>query len=443
MLKSNFQIQRHDYVSIASLAQQISSLASQITSYLSSNAHPEPSFEVGGGVVPVSAEYEALRVPLNDAALDLLRLINGPRNTLRNFLFSHYDLASLQVALDRRFFHHVPLYDSDNGDGAGNKATITEVAEKAGMDENRTGRVLKMLSTHRIFEQVPGEPDTFRHTASSALLARDADFHAMADMQMDDMIKATSETSTMITSSPLAADHQNHSAFHQRFGIPLYLYLEQHPYKAKRFAQAMSSWSQIDRQITDLSNSYTWGSLGKGTVVDVGGGSGHISIALARQFPSLRFVVQDISHHMLSHAESSELGGRVTFQQHDFFQPQPVRGASVYLVRQVLHNYNDADSVKILAALVPALEVRPSATRLLINDIVLPDSHSGGVTSKYEEHHLRQVDFCMMVALGAKQRSQFEFDQVLKRADKRFEIVNVWRNPLGIGLVEVRLASAV
>lgn len=441
MSDSKVQLHRHHEVSVASLAEQISSLSSQISLYLSSNAHPEPSFGVDGGVVPVSTEYEALRAPLNDAALDLLRLINGPRNTLRNFGFCHYDLAALQVALDRRFFHHVPLNDRDD-DGTTNKATIAEVAEKAGMDQDRTGRVLKLLSTHRIFEQVQGEPDTFRHTASSALLARDTNFHAMADMQMDDMIKATSETSTMITSSPIAADHENHSAFHQRFGIPMYLYLEQHPEKAKRFAQAMSSWSQIDRQITDLSNSYPWASLGEANVVDVGGGSGHISIALARLFPSLRFTVQDISQHMLSHAESSDLGGRVTFQQHDFFQPQPVRDASVFLLRQVLHNYNDADSVKILAALVPALEACPPATRLLINDIVLPDSHSGGAVSKYEEHHLRQVDFCMMVALGAKQRSQLEFDQVLKTADKRFKIVNVWRNPLGIGLVEVRLASA-
>ncbi|KAK4228090.1 O-methyltransferase-domain-containing protein [Podospora fimiseda] len=426
--------------SISSLAEQISLLSSQVTSYLSSTGHPEPTFRADSGDVPVSTEYEALRARLNDAALDLLRLINGPRNTLRELVFAHYDLAALQVALDRRFFHHVPL----NDDG---KATIAEVAEKAGMDQDRTGRVLKFLSTHRIFEQVQGEPDTFKHTALSAVFARDADFHAMAYMQMDDGLKASSETSTMIARSPLAADHEHHSAFHQRFGISLYTYLEQYPNKAKQFAQAMSGWSHIDSQITYLSNSYPWASIGQGHVVDVGGGSGHISMALARQFPFLRFTVQDISKtQMLSQADMdlSDLGsGRVTFQQHDFFQPQPVRDASVFLLRQVLHNYNDADAVKILSALVPALEGCPSTTRLLINDIVLPGSDSGtGAVSKYEEHHLRQVDFSMMVALGAKQRSKLDFDQLLKKSDKRFEIMNVWRNPLGIGLVEVRLARA-
>jgi len=433
-----------DQVSITALAEQISSLCSQVTSFLSSNNHPQPSFGVDGGAVPSSAEYEALRAPLNDAALDLIRLINGPRNTLREFVFSHYDLAALQVALDRRFFNHVPL-SRDNDEAANSKATVAEVAEKAGMDQDRTGRVLKLLSTHRIFEQVPGELETFRHTAGSALLARDADFHAMCDMQMDDMIKATSELSTTISRSPLAADQENHSAFHQRFGMPMYLYLEQHPAKAKRFAQAMTSYSQIDRQISDLVQTYPWASLVEGAkVVDVGGGSGHISMALARQFPSLRFTVQDISPHMLS-AESSnlDLADRLTFEQHNFFQPQPMRhsDASIFFVRQVLHNYNDADAVKILAGLIPALEACAPTTRLLINDVVLPDTDSTSSVTKYEEHHLRQVDFCMMVALGAKQRSRREFEQVLKKADQRFEIARVWPNPLGVGLLEVVLSN--
>lgn len=43
-----------------------------------------------------------------------------------------------------------------------------------------------------------------------------------------------------------------------------------------------------------LSGAYPWGELGLGesggTVVDVGGGNGHVSFALARARPGLRFV---------------------------------------------------------------------------------------------------------------------------------------------------------
>ncbi len=237
---SSMEAIRCDNASIVALAERILSLSSQISLYLELNAHSEPNFTPNSPPVPDSPEYEALRAPLNDAALDLLRLVNGPKSSLREFFFSHYDLAALQVALDRRFFNHVPLPTLHGA----NKASIAEVAEQAGMDEDRTGRVLKLLATHRIFEEVEGESGFFKHTANSALLARDGDFHATADMQMDDMLKAAAETSAVISSSPLAIEQDNSSAFHQRFGVSMYQYYERNPEKGTRFARAMSSWSQ-------------------------------------------------------------------------------------------------------------------------------------------------------------------------------------------------------
>ncbi|KAH8727769.1 O-methyltransferase-domain-containing protein [Phaeosphaeriaceae sp. PMI808] len=434
-------------VSIATLAQRISALSSQITSYYSANSLPSPNFTPNAPATPETPEYEALRGPLNDAALDLLRLVNGPKNTLQQLFFSQYDIAAMQVALDKRFFESVPLpseaskdADSLQSSDKSPKASVEDIAKKANMDVNRTSRVLKMLATHRIFAEVESKDDgeAFTHTAGSALLARDSGFYAVGEMCLTDMFPAASASADAITASPFLSD-ASHSPFSQRYGGSMYKYFEQHPEKAQRFGKAMGSWSQFDRQISELHNGFPWASLGNGTVVDIGGGSGHISVGLARSFPSLKFIVQDISAHMLPQSQDEDISSRITFQTYDFFTPQPVHSASesiVFLLRQCLHNNNDDDAIKIIQQIVPALERSSRGTRLLINDVVLPDRD---VVTRSEEHYLRQIDVCMMVTLGAKQRSESEWKKLIKAADERLEVMSVRRSPIGLGLVEIAL----
>ena len=152
-------------------------------------------------------------------------------------------------------------------------------------------------------------------------------------------------------------------------------------------------------------------------------------------FPSLEFVVQDISPHMLSETDR-DVEGRVTFQQHNFFDPQPARSASAFVIRQCLHNYDDRDAARIVRAVVPALERCARGTPLLISDIVLPDT---GTISRSQEHHLRQIDCCMMVLQGAKQRSKVEFTRLIKEADERLKIANMRTSLIGLSLIEIHL----
>lgn len=132
-------------------------------------------------------------------------------------------------------------------------------------------------------------------------------------------------------------------------------------------------------------DSFDWDSVKDGTVVDVGGSHGVVSIELARRFPSLRFIVQD---HDKVVAESlsmvpEDVAGRVTFMAHDFFTEQPVKKADVYFYRWILHNWSDKYCIKICRALIPAL--KPGAL-LLIQEILIPEP---GTISRYEERKLR------------------------------------------------------
>ena len=120
-----------------------------------------------------------------------------------------------------------------------------------------------------------------------------------------------------------------------------------------------------------LVEAFPWGSDSQFTVVDVGGGLGHVSRALVDHNPIVKCVVEDSPGVIVQGEEGLpvDLRGRITFQKHDFFQEQPVKGADVYLLRLVLHDWSDKYAKIIIKALIPAL--KPGA-KIVINDRVIP-----------------------------------------------------------------------
>ena len=110
---------------------------------------------------------------------------------------------------------------------------------------------------------------------------------------------------------------------------------------------------------------------------------------VARQVPSARVIVQDINVEGLSMgrdivAKDPQLKGHVEFMEHSIFNPQPI-AADVYLFRHVLHDWPDADCVKILKALVPALK---EGARVLLSEGVMKET-SHGRTALLEDMHVR------------------------------------------------------
>ncbi|KAK6352248.1 hypothetical protein TWF730_009079 [Orbilia blumenaviensis] len=116
------------------------------------------------------------------------------------------------------------------------------------------------------------------------------------------------------------------------------------------------------------------------TVVDVGGGRGQNSIRLAKQFRDMKFVVQD-RYNDSDTAEWSRLPDglrdRVKWQVHDFCTPQPVEGADVYLVSQVLMDHPPSVCHEILTHIVEAMA--PGRSILLISDCISPTGDEGNM----------------------------------------------------------------
>ncbi|KAL4997017.1 S-adenosyl-L-methionine-dependent methyltransferase [Aspergillus recurvatus] len=112
---------------------------------------------------------------------------------------------------------------------------------------------------------------------------------------------------------------------------------------------------------------------------------------------------------------------------HDFFTPQPVAGAQIYLIRRCLHNWPEENVVRVLKNIVPAMD--PANSRLLIEEIIVPERNSG-----IEEGWMDMI----MMSFGAKQRTLEEWRGVLGMAG--MEVVRVYRaDGVCQGLIEAKV----
>lgn len=146
-------------------------------------------------------------------------------------------------------------------------------------------------------------------------------------------------------------------------------------------------------------------------------------------FPNLRFVVQDLAEPIRqARAQASTLPsdvvGRFEFVEHDFFTPQPVKDADVFLMRQIMHDWPDEDAVRILKELA---KVMKADSRIVIMDMVLP---TPGTSSLTLESALRRMDLTMRQLVNAKEREVEDWHALIRRADETLQIVAI-RHPEG------------
>ena len=110
-------------------------------------------------------------------------------------------------------------------------------------------------------------------------------------------------------------------------------------------------------------------------MVDVGGGYGHDLSAFADKFPSkpIRMILQDLPGVVQEGKEQRRKAGqtldsRVELSSHDFFQEQPIKGAQIYYMHKIMHDWPDKDCAVILTQIKKAMV---PGSRILVNDCIL------------------------------------------------------------------------
>lgn len=189
-------------------------------------------------------------------------------------------------------------------------------------------------------------------------------------------------------------------AFRKVFGQDSFAYFADHPEEAANFDTAMADFTaQIAMAVA---TAYDFSKFRR--VVDVGGGNGALLAGILKAYPALQGTLFDLPQVVeRARPRFSDLGlaDRCEAVGGDFFAELP-GGADAYLLKHVIHDWDDNSATAILQNCHRAM---PPAARLLIVEGIYPPRIDQSEVSRGAAAN----DVNMLVCTGGRQRSEAEF----------------------------------
>ena len=224
-------------------------------------------------------------------------------------------------------------------------------------------------------------------------------------------------------SALIAEGSQN--GFAREFGAPAFEYAARNPNYGAVFNAAMSSFSGMDNMLL-LQALETYDFSRVSHLCDVAGGHGYALCNLLAKYRHLKGTVLElpgvIANRELLWAAKMGVGDRCTYVAGDMFQAAP--SADAYMLKRILHDWDDAECLQILSAMQRAA---PKQARVLIVEQVVP----GPDTS----HFSKLFDVHMLVWGSGRERTGEEYAALLERSGWKYR--QTWYPPSKmLGIVE-------
>ncbi len=285
--------------------------------------------------------------------------------------------------------------------------TGPEVAAAVGADAGAMTRVLRGLAIEGIVVEDDGR---FALTEVGALLPSFAG-----------LLRARGEVYYRGASDLLGAVRSGGTSFERVYGASFFEHLDAHPSHQAAFEASMAG--RADQEADAVVAAYDFAAFS--SLVDVGGGRGILLAAILRT-TDLEAVLFD--RPAAVEAARAFLGERASCVIGDFFESVPA-GADAYLLSRVLHDWGDEDALRILRV---CREAMSAEARLLVVDAILPER-------AVDQPFAIRMDLHMLLLLGARERTEAEFRDLLARAG--FELVRAvpTASPAGLGVIEAKI----
>jgi cyclopropane fatty-acyl-phospholipid synthase-like methyltransferase len=270
-----------------------------------------------------------------------------------------------------------------------------QLAQAQGLHADAVLRVLQALVSVGIFERRP-DGRFANNRVSSALLSGGVN-------RMREWVTYFGSQSNVAAYNDLERTlRTGDNAFERVFGVDIWQWFETWPDEREMFAHAMMGVTLGDAPA--IATLYPFDELG--TLCDVGGGRGTLLSELLVRYPSLHGILVDAEGVLDSARELLARRGvldRVELRSGNFFDAVPP-GADAYLLKNVLHDWDDARCKTILSTVRRAMK---PGQRLLLVEILAPQ-HDRDHVSAFVDVHM------MMVCSNGRERSFAELSRLLQ-----------------------------
>jgi ubiquinone/menaquinone biosynthesis C-methylase UbiE len=285
-------------------------------------------------------------------------------------------------------------------------AAALAVATGTGALPDRLHRLMRLLASQGVFEM--SEEGRFHHNEESRLLRSDHP-QSMRDYVVMLGMPAHWQAFAHLKHAVLTGE----TGFSRAFDAGVFEYFSQNPEEAAAFDRAMRSKAQSD--IAAVLGTYDFSDAG--TVVDVGGGGGHLLAAILERTggPGILFDLPAVT-------ERTRAAGVHQFEiaAGDFFA-DPLPQGDTYLLMHILHDWVDDEALKILAAIRRA--ARPGA-RVLVIEMPVPEGST--------PHPAQMLDVIMMAITGGRERTQAEYANLMAASGWQFARLLATPGPMAI-----------
>jgi hypothetical protein len=287
---------------------------------------------------------------------------------------------------------------------ASNPKYASDIAKELDLDHSLTYRLLRALASIGLLKE--GQGSKFSITPQGELLRKD---HPQT-LRGIALLEEGPEHYAIWKHLPEMIKEGKQNAFVREYDHSIFEHAHRNPEYAEVFNQAMSSYSANQTAwVLEALSTYDFSKIAH--LCDIGGGHGHLISNLLVKYPHMKGSVLELKsatkNKQLLLAPKLGVDDRCVYIDGDMFNEVP--SADAYIMKMILHDWDDNECVKILSNIHRASH---QDAKVFIAEHLVPGPET--------PHFSKLFDIHMMCAASGRERTVDEFSALLERAGWRY-----------------------